>query len=133
MKLVLRGEKYDLLEAVGEASMQTLKVLNVSSSNSGGHKFDPVTPRTIQECFTRLAGQFEGIEPDDYADAGLRLLDDPVFLANMQGVVFLARRKRGDQISFDEAGDFSFNEISFTPDDDTTPDGDEQEATDPKD
>jgi hypothetical protein len=111
LKLTLRGESYDLIEAVSEATMQTLKVLNVSSARSGGESFPAVTPRTIQECFTTLAAKFT-----DPTFNQIELLDDLAFLSNMQGVIFLARRKRGDQITFDEAGDYAPNELGFEPD-----------------
>jgi hypothetical protein len=111
LKLTLRGESYDLIEAVSEATMQTLKVLNVSSARSGGEAFPAVTPRTIQECFTTLAAKY-----NDPTFNQMELLDDIAFLSNMQGIVFLARRKRGDQITFDEAGDFAPSELGFEPD-----------------
>ncbi len=112
MKLILRGEKYDLESAISDATLQTLKVLAVSSQRSGGEKFDSVTIGSIMDCFTQLDST------DDY----LGLFGDPAFLSSFQGLIFLARRKAGEPVTFDECGEFSLQngDISFDVEDEVS-------------
>lgn len=106
--LELRGEKHDLVDAVAGAPMQTLKILNLSSQLSGGaDKLPPVTPKSINDC---IQGLFAKAAQEGFTT--LDLLDDVSFMQNIQGCVFLIRRRRGEQITFDEAGDFTIHEIS---------------------
>ena len=72
-----------------------------------------VSVKTISETFVRVGelAATEGFSPLD-------LLDDDVFIQNMIGVVYLARRKAGEQITVDDAADVSFNDIEFITEDD---------------
>lgn len=109
LTLHFKGDKFDLVDAVATAPMQTLKVLNLASQLSGeGERQQAVTPKTINATITKIftlgaQGDFNTID----------LLDDLEIIQNLQGIVFLIRRGRGEQITFDEAGDFNITELSI--------------------
>ena len=56
------------------------------------------------------------------------LLDDEGFIINMIGVVYLARRKAGEQVTFEDAGRAAFTDIEIIPDEDEAPKDDAAEA-----
>ena len=101
---------YSLQESVNGATLGDLYALKVQTRRDGS---PGVSVKTISETFQRVgaASAVEGFNP-------LELLDDDVFIQNMVGVVFLARRKAGEPVTFDEAGQVAFNDIRFISDDD---------------
>lgn len=103
-------ETYSLQESVNGASLKDLYSLKVQTRKDGS---PGVSVKTISETFVRIGelAATEGFSPLD-------LLDDDVFIQNMIGVVYLARRKAGEQITVDDAADVSFNDIEFITEDD---------------
>ena len=104
------SETYSLVESVNNAALKDLYALKVQTRRDGS---PGVSVKTISETFTRVGveSQVEGFNPID-------LLDDDVFILNLIGLAFLARRKAGEHVSFDEAGQIAFNDIAIVPDDD---------------
>jgi hypothetical protein len=103
------SETYSLQDSVSGATLNDLKRLQSQTKSEwlpGG-----VTPKSIQDMFVSLAeqSQAEGFDPID-------LLSDMVFMDNLAGVIFLARRKAGEHLEVSEAGDVAFTDIEFIAD-----------------
>lgn len=94
MKIVIAGVAYGLEDSIGKATLGDLYTLKVKSG---------VSVKTIRDTFASFS---------DMSDA-LDLLDSADALVNLQGVVWLARRKAGESVTFEEAGNISFTELSF--------------------
>lgn len=103
-KIVISGVKYGLDDSVGRASLGDLYTLKVKLG---------VSVKTITKTFARFG---ELAENDDFSP--LDMLDDAEIIRNLQGIVFLARRKAGENISVDDAGMVSFMDIEFELEDD---------------
>lgn len=127
MKLVVRGDKYELEEALAGASIQTLKILAAASAMSGGERFDPVTPKSLSLWFEDLKNKSSDPEFDQ-----TELLGDPVFLSHYQALVFLAKRRNREQITFDECGEFAPSDVSFEADEEPDDAPKDPEAPDPQ-
>lgn len=110
------SEVYSLQDSVSGATLNDLKRLQ--SQTKSDYLPSGVTPRSIQDMFVSLGerAQVEGFEPID-------LLSDMVFMDNLAGVIFLARRKAGEHLEVSDAGDVAFTDIEFITDDedDATP------------
>lgn len=116
---------YDLVESVAGASLRDLKYLGRETASKD---YPKVTVKSMQETFTNM-GELLSVEGANTLD----LLGDDAFLANIIGVVWLARRKAGEKLlTYEEAGDISFNEISF-PDDEEDEPAPKGEAVEPAD
>lgn len=104
------SETYSLHESVNGASLGDLYSLKVQTRKDGS---PGVSVKTISETFIRIGelAASDGFSPVD-------LLDDDVFIQNMVGVVYLARRKAGEQITVEDAASVSFNDIEFVTEDD---------------
>lgn len=110
------SETYSLQDSVSGATLNDLKRLQSQTRSEwlpGG-----VTPRSIQDMFVSLG---ERSQEDDFEP--LDLLSDMVFMENLAGVIFLARRKSGEHLEVSEAGDVAFTDIEFIADeeDDAAP------------
>lgn len=112
------SESYSLQESVAGASLGDLFTLKVQTRRDG---FSGVSVKTISDTFSRV-GELAAAGELSPAD----LLDDDAFLQNMIGLVFLARRKAGENITVEDAGRVSFTDIAFEVDED-------DEASAPKD
>jgi hypothetical protein len=125
MSSIQVGEQvYDIVEAISGASLRDLKYLGRETSSKD---YPKVTVKSMQDMFNRMGELLdaEGAEPVD-------LLSDDGFLANIIGVVWLARRKAGErELTYDEAGDIGFGDISFP--DDEEDDAPKDEAAEPAD
>lgn len=101
---------YDLVESVSGATLGDLKYLGRETVSKD---YPKVTVKSMQETFIRMGElvQAEGA-------SALDLLGDDAFLANIIGVVFLARRKAGENVTYDDAACVSFNDIAFVDDED---------------
>lgn len=106
--LVVDGTRYDLQESVQRASIKTLVDLQKSAG---------ISVNTIAET---LVGMGEMASPSELFDSVERL---NVFAA----LVFLCKRKAGEQVSFDDAAEVSMADVSIDFDDES-----EDEADDPK-
>jgi len=104
------SETYSLVESVNGASLGDLYALKVQTRRDGS---PGVSVKTIAETFKRL-----GELAQDEKFTPLDLLDDDVFIQNLIGVAFLARRKAGELITVADASDVSFNDIEFISEDD---------------
>lgn len=110
MRIIINGEAYSLQESVGGAHLGDLMQLKAQSKTAG---FPGVTVPSITGLFKRL-----GELPDDFEE--INLLDDDDFLANVVGVMYLARRKAGENISYQDAAAVAWDDFHF--------DGDEEEV-----
>lgn len=108
-KLRVGEEVFGLEESVSGASLGDLYQLKVQTRKDG---LPGVSVKTISDALVR-AGE-RAAEPDFQT---VDLLDDEVFLQNLVGLVFLARRRAGQQVSFDEASRVSFQDIELIADD----------------
>lgn len=104
------SESYSLQESVAGASLGDLFTLKVQTRRDG---FSGVSVKTISDTFSRV-GELAAAGELSPAD----LLDDDAFLQNMIGLVFLARRKAGENITVEDAGRVSFTDIAFEVDED---------------
>ena len=103
------SETYSLEDSISQASLGDLYTLKVQTRRDGS---PGVSVKSISETFIRLGER--SAEPDF---TGADLLDDDVFIENMIGVVFLARRNAGENITLEDARGVSFNDIAFIVDD----------------
>lgn len=104
----LGSEVFSLEESVNGATLGDLYALKVQTRVDGS---PGVSVKTISDTFIRIGERAQ--EPDFEQ---LELLDDDVFLQNMVGIVFLARRKAGHEITVADAGRVSFNDIELIAD-----------------
>jgi hypothetical protein len=121
MKLVVGDDSYDLVSSVqgaGIGDLRNLKALTkglLDVDDNGGVAFPGVTVKTF-------AALFEGLQDSEQAD----LASDMNFLLHMQALVWLAKRKAGEPVSFDDCG-IPLDGFTFA--DDPT----DEEASSPKD
>ena len=99
MEIVIAGVKYGLEDSISKATLGDLYTLKIKSG---------VSVKTIRDTFRSFG---------EITDA-LDLLDDATALINLQGVIWLSRRKAGESVTFEEAGDVSFTDLSFEVEDD---------------
>jgi len=121
MKLLLSDVEYDVVDSLQGAALGHLMELKIKSKRPDDG-FAGVTVPSIQRMFMGLGelAKEDGFEEID-------LLGDLEFLDSIIGLVFLARRKAGEQVSYAEVRDtLTFDSFSFVAD------PDEVEA-DPKD
>ena len=99
---------YGLEESVNDAALGDLLVLKTKTKTAD---YAGVSIKTIADTFTSMGAkaQTEGFSPLD-------LLDDEAFIVNMIGVVYLARRKAGETVTFEDASRVSFTELEILAD-----------------
>ena len=115
MKIIIAGKPYSLDEAVSHPKLRDVKYLARASRTKDS---PAVTPLTIQQMFKDLGDQVQ-VQGDGF-DQTVWLMDDMV-LANLQGVMWLARRKEGEDLTYDEAGDTDLTDFTFEDDEDPDP------------
>lgn len=129
MKIVISGTPYEFAESVGGASLNSLMELK-STTKARDPKGIGVTVESIEAAFTAMT---ERSQREDFK--AVTLLGDEEFLLNIVGVMFLARKKAGEKVTFESCGDVSFQDFSILIDDDDledeAPKG-EGVATDPE-
>lgn len=98
-RIIIAGTSYGLDDSLGRASLGDLYTLKVKLG---------VSVKTITTTFQKFGelGANEDFSPLD-------LLDDENVIRNLQGIVFLARRKAGENITVEDAGMVSFMDIEF--------------------
>ncbi|TFD80714.1 hypothetical protein E3T54_02945 [Cryobacterium sp. Sr8] len=99
MNIVISGVAYGLEDSISKATLGDLYLLKVKLG---------VSVKTIQGTFQKFG------ELEDAVD----LLDDADALLNLQGIIWLSRRKAGEDTSFEDAGAVSFVDLAFEDDDD---------------
>lgn len=107
MKLRVGADLLELDEAIAHPTLRDLKYLARESKKDGC----AVTARTIQDLFLNFQKRSEE-GTFDSAD----LLSDPDVLSQLQGLVWLARRHAGEDLTFDAAGDFDLTTFAFIDD-----------------
>jgi len=108
LKIRIGEEFYDLDSAVAHPTLNNVKYLARASRGTG---IPAVTPKTMQNLFIELGEQSQTPEFD-----ATEFFSDPDRLANLQGVVFLARRAVGEDVTFEDSGDFDMTDFSFEDD-----------------
>jgi hypothetical protein len=101
LKLKIGDELLDVVEALQHPKLSDLRYLNRESKKSG----EMVTPATLNELFTKI-GSMNGVD----------LLSDDSALAQLQGLVWLGRRFAGEDLTYDQAGDFDVTAMEFVDD-----------------
>lgn len=114
MKLVISGVAYSLDDAITKATLGDLYTLKVKNG---------LSMKTILVAFKKVSSAMEPLD----------LLDDADVLNNLVAMIWLARRKGGEFLTFEEAGAVAFDDITFeTDDDDEVEDEQAAEADVPK-
>lgn len=122
MRIELNGNTYDLSEAVSKAKLNDLMELKLKTQSTG----EGVSVKSIRGTFMRMGDTFKAMsgQSDEMTDeqmaealseAFLELLSDAEFVRNFVGVIFLARRRAGEKVTVEEAGEFAFSDIHFIP------------------
>jgi hypothetical protein len=121
MKLIIGDKKYDVHESIQHVALGDVLQLKKQSAADGE---PPVTVKTIQATFTRMreVTKTEGFNPVD-------LLEDDDFLRSMIGLIFVARRRAGEDITFEDAANTPFDSFHLDTDGDEE---EESEEADPK-
>lgn len=114
MKLVIGETEYDITESVQYATLNDLMKLKVKTKTPD---FLGVTAKSIDATFKAV-----GLRMQDPAFEAVDLLGDEDFLVHLQGLVYLAKRRAGEKIEVDEAGDTPFQSITFKSEDEDVPD-----------
>lgn len=126
MKLRIDDTEYDVQEAISGATLGDLMKLKVKTKTAD---FLGVTVKSIKSTFKDIGQRLQDDEEFDTLD----LLGDEGFLINMQGLIYLARRKAGERIEVEDAGDTAFSSFGFIFDDDEADDETNEAGTsDPK-
>lgn len=102
MKISIDGTVYGLQESINRASLGDLLKLKKELG---------VSAKTISATFKKFGG----------ANV-IDLLDDEDVLRDLQGVVFLSKRKAGESLTVQDAGTVSFSDIEFVDDDEDAED-----------
>jgi hypothetical protein len=108
MKISIDDTEYELFDSIGGAALGDLKVLKASG----------VTVKSIKAMFDQMEVIFR-----DGGDT-LDLLEDELFLDNIIAVIYLSRRKAGEDITLADAAKVSFQSVHLVM---------EEEDLDPKD
>ena len=107
-KLRVGEEVFGLEESVSGASLGDLYQLKVQTRRDG---LPGVSVKTISEALTRA-----GERASEPGFNSVDLLDDEVFLQNLAGLVFLARRRAGQPVTFEQAAQVSFQDVELIAD-----------------
>jgi myo-inositol-hexaphosphate 3-phosphohydrolase len=104
MKIRVGQFEYPLTEGLSHPTNNDIRYLRRASKELDGVA---VTPNTIQAFTTEVVDSINGTDGFDLFE-GERL-------ANLTGMIFLARRKAGDNITYEDAGDFDLTDWEFIP------------------
>jgi len=96
---------YSLEESVNDATLGDLYALKMQTKTAD---FTGVSLKTLSTMFARFGDLSSN--PDFNT---MDLLDDEDFLINMTGLIWLAKRKAGEPVTFAEAGQVSFTQVQF--------------------
>jgi hypothetical protein len=110
MKIRVGLTEYPLTEGLTHPTNNDIRYLRRASKELDGVA---VTPTTIQQFSIDVV---EGMN----STAGFDLFEGER-LANLTGMIFLARRKAGDNISYEDAGDFDLTDWEFIPEESDVP------------
>ena len=103
MKINIDGYEYALFEAVGGAALGDLRTLKRELG---------VTVKSIKDMFADMSKTLK-----KKGASVLDLLDDDAFIDNMIGLIFLARRKAGEDITIADAEKVSFQNVTLVMED----------------
>ena len=109
MKLIVDGTAYDITESLQGAAIGDLMKLKVKTKTP---EFLGVTVKFIQDTFFALGDRMQN--EDDFDP--IELLGDEAFLNSAVGLIWLARRKAGEQLEISDAEATPFNKFSIEPD-----------------
>lgn len=102
MKLLISGTAYDLEDAIGEAAIGDLYTLKIKLG---------ISIKTINTTFETMGEMSKSDEFD-----AMDLLDNPDVMLNLQGLIWLAKRKAGESLTVEDAGRVPFAALSFESD-----------------
>ena len=138
MKLIIGTTEYDVTDSIQKATLGDLMKLKVKTKTS---TFIGVTAKSINQTFIAIgkhltaAGELRATRYAEYVSAGgdlaedevdlsnpddwstIDLLGDEDFLLNMQGLIYLARRRAGELLEVEDAADTPFDSFSLSTDD----------------
>ena len=112
MRLVVGSESFPLFESIQSAGIGDIRDIRkitkglIDPEDNGGVPFQGVTPKTFSALFevmtetakAKAAALKAGVDAPDDDDPAF----DDLFFLHMQSLVWLARRKAGLQVTFDE-------------------------------
>jgi hypothetical protein len=110
---VVGADEYDAIEAIQGASINSVRMLKAATKGmletaEGEPKFQGVTPMGIAAFIDELTKKAGEADFDPIA-----ILSDDSYLLHMQALVWLSKRRAGDPITFDDAGESGFAEVQF--------------------
>lgn len=101
MKLIIGDSEYDVWDSVNYATLGALDDLQEQSATD---KFEGITDPYIRAGWVRAAELVKEDKP---------LKGDLHFRRALQGVVFLAKRRAGEQVTFDEVRELTFEDAQL--------------------
>lgn len=109
MLLRIMGVEHDLQEVLRRPSLNDLFYLKVKSRSP--EYPEGMSLRKLGEYLKKM-GELE--HPSD-------AIDDPDVLLALKGVVYLCRRRAGEKVSWEEAGELELSELEFIVEDSDEP------------
>lgn len=101
MLITIAGVQHDLQEVLAKPSLNDLFYLKVKSRSE---EFpEGMSLARLGEYLAKMRS----------IQTGAQLLDDPEILLALKGVVYLCRRRAGERLTWDDAGDLRLDEITF--------------------
>lgn len=128
MKLYLDDVEFDIEEALGGVTIGDLMKLKVKTKTDG---FLGITVKSIRAGFMRVGQAVQDAEEAGEEFDTLELLGDVEFLQCLQGLIYLVRRKAGEQLEPADAADVAFKSIRFEGLDDEGDGTDDPKAPEP--
>ncbi|MEA5454471.1 hypothetical protein SPF06_07035 [Sinomonas sp. JGH33] len=110
MKFRLRDREYDLQAALERPTLLLLREMKIRTGY-GMKAIRDMAPR-----FQKTMGAAEGLTDEQKEELFIEAMDDPDFLGVFIAMIWLARRHAGEQLSFDEAASFEFDELEMVAD-----------------
>jgi hypothetical protein len=110
MKLEVAGVEYDYGTALNKIGLKHLYDMKVQAG---------IGKRTVVQAldlFDEGLRAEEGQTPAQRESRVQEILEDERILLGLTGLVFICKRFAGEQITFDEAGQFGFGDVRFVAD-----------------
>ncbi|WP_422934982.1 hypothetical protein [Sinomonas sp. P47F7] len=126
MKFRLNGREYDIEAALQRPTLLMLREMKIRT----GYGIKSI--RDAAPKFQDLFGGAEGLSEEEKEDLFMEVVDDPDFLGVFIAVIWLARRHAGENLTFEEAGDFDIDSLEVVDDEPDPKDGPEPDLPAPE-
>ena len=105
MRIRIAAKTYELDDAIAHATLNDVKYLKKASRETDGAG---ITPASLQQFFLDLGKAAK----EDGFDAAVWTFSDGV-LEHLQAVMWLVRRKAGEDLTLEQAGDVDLSDWNF--------------------